>query len=81
MDRLTFGVISVIGLLTYIVTMANGLLDQWRNTYRQRQSDKRIQGRNAIVARLIDTTTQPSQLDALGRAMLKRDQIRNGNVH
>ncbi len=82
MDRLTVGIISVISLLTYIVTMANGLLDQWLTYYRQRQEDKRLQGRNAIMARLMDASPGPRQLDALDRAMLKRDEMRsNHNLH
>lgn len=79
MDKFTVGVMSVIGLLIYVVTLLNGLADQWLNHRRQVQRDRRLYGRNAIVKRLMEyDRIKPS---AMERAMIDADSRRNGVVH
>lgn len=79
MGRLTVGVMSVIGLLTYVVTLLNGLADQWLAHHRQLQRDRQLYGRNQIVKRLMEyDRIKPN---AMERAMIDADSRRNGVVH
>lgn len=58
MDRLTVGVISVIGLLAWAFTNAMVLLDVWVMHYRQSRQDRRLYGRNVVMARMLEHTPQ-----------------------
>lgn len=60
MDRLTVGVLTVAGLLTLACTKTVTILDAWYSAYRQRQNDRRLYGRNAIMTRMLEWTPSPS---------------------
>ncbi len=55
MDKLTMSFYGCIGLLG----IAAAKFADWWDSYQQAKRDKRLQGRNAIMARLMEHTPQP----------------------